>query len=580
MRTNMKNYKPPRPPECIESENVVLAAMLHDEELRKMFEDSGGGEDCFFSPFNREIYHSIEKQNDCLEILDIKNDLSRNHASDSSVLKLMKLSDIWREKITIPTQEIPVHIKILKQYRNKRKLHAMACEYLNRVYSSNGEWLEVDDWKDPIPFDDYSDLPAFPTEMLGAIGVEMVESVAVTNQVDSGLPASMYLAALSTCLSRKLSVDLRTHNEPVNIYTCPILDSGERKTATMQLMMKPIYNYQIDVKKATPEEEETPIFIVDDITTEALFKVMTENNERMSVISAEGGIFQIMAGKYSTRGYSNFDLYLKAHAGDPCSSHRVGRNAQFMESPSLTMCLAVQHDVINEIGCNPQFRGRGLTGRFLFNRCKPKAGYRIRQTKTISDEILQIYKKHITDLMNVSFYNTTILMTDDAQALWDSFYNETEEEMRRSGKLYTIKDWGSKLAGAVARISGLLHFAQHGPGATDKQISIDTVISAIDIGKYYKQHALAVFGLMGDNPQVQAAKLILKYLLAHKPSKFKGREVLQNKSAFKSMDTVNLGLNCLESQNYIVRVTPDPTKSGRPEAATFRVNPKVYQGEN
>ena len=105
------------------------------------------------------------------------------------------------------------------------------------IIKSALSYSNEDEWREPIPFDDYSNLPEFPTEILPEIGREMVEAVAKVNQVDQGLPGSMYLAALSTCLSKKVQVDLGTHKEPVNIYTCPILDPGERKTSTMNLMM-------------------------------------------------------------------------------------------------------------------------------------------------------------------------------------------------------------------------------------------------------------------------------------------------------------------------------------------------------
>ena len=506
MTTNRNiNFKPPSPPECVESENIVLAGLLHDEELRKMFEDMGGGVELFHSPFNQEICQSIEKQNGCLEILDIKNDLSLNHTTDAPVRKLMELGKIWCEEFAIPAQEIPLHIKILKQFRNKRKLYDKCCEGMIKVFSPNGEWLENDDWKDPTPFEDYSGLPTFPTESLGGLGFEIVESIAKVNQVDTGLPASMYLSALSTCLSKKFSIDLKTHTEPVNIFTCPCLDSGERKTTTMRTMMKPIFDYQADVQKRKSEDESKPYFICDDITTESLFDLMADNAERMSVVSAEGGIFSIMAGRYNSRGHSNFDLYLKGHAGDPCSTHRKQQKARFMQAPALTMCLAVQRDVVNEMGSNQQFRGRGLCGRFLYSLCKPQAGYRTRQLNAIPQVTLDAYEKHIIELMNTPSYgDSAIGMAQEAQALWDSFYDETESDMKQGGKLYTLKDWGSKLAGAVARISGLLHFAELGKDAIHRQISADTVSATIDIGRYYKQHALAVFGLMGDNPQVQS----------------------------------------------------------------------------
>jgi len=282
-----------------------------------------------------------------------------------------------------------------------------------------------EEWAEPIPLTDYSQLPQFPSEVLPDIGREIVETVALVNQVDTGLIGSIYLSVLATCTAKKAEVDLKTHKEPLNIFTCSVLDSGERKTSTMSIMTAPLYKYQKDKtekmadeirqsynrnkinearlaklqKQAAYAESEVdriklkmeaselmkemaeyplikpPLIAVDDITNEALGINMAENNERISIFSAEGGLFQIIAGLYHERG-ENFDIYLKGHAGDPWSSHRVGREQKHMKCPALTMCLAVQHDVIKEIGGHRSFRGRGLTARFLYSICRSQIGLR------------------------------------------------------------------------------------------------------------------------------------------------------------------------------------------------------------
>lgn len=66
--------------------------------------------------------------------------------------------------------------------------------------------------------------------------------------------------------------------------------------------------------------------------------------------------------------------------------------------------------------------------------------------------------------------------------------------MRPGGELEHLQDWGSKLAGAVARIAGLLHFAEHGPEGIGKHISTHIVASSCALGGYFMEHAKAVFG--------------------------------------------------------------------------------------
>ncbi len=453
---------------------------------------------------------------------------------------------------------------------------------------TNTEDLTAANWQEPIPFNNYSNLPEFLIDILPNPGREMVERVAIVNQVDVGLPASIYLSALSTCLSKKVTVNLITHNEPVNIYSCSILGSGERKSSTLNLMTKPIYEYQemnkIESAKGgmypSDNNINEPVYVVDDITTEALGKVMAENDERMSVISSEGGIFGIMAGKYNENGGTNFEMYLKGHAGDPWSTHRISRGAQSMDSPSLTMCLAVQPDVIREIGNNKRFKGRGLLARFNYCLCKSQVGYRKRQRETVSETLLNKYRKHILELMEIPLELHESVLTPEAQDVWDGFYNDIEDDMKPGKQLNAITDWGSKLPGTVARIAGLLNYATHGKEAINKPISVNIVNGSAVIGAYYREHALATLGLMDEDPQIELAKKVLEYLILHKPDSFKGRDVLRHKSVFKKMGDVIPVLELLVERNFIREAKGKlSTGIGRPEATIYEVNPKLKHYE-
>lgn len=498
-------------------------------------------------------------------------------------------------------------------------------ERLAQCITGKGERaVYQEEWPNPIPFDDYSLLPDFPIDVLPEAGREMANVVSEVNQVDPGMTASIYLSVLSACLAGKGIVDMHTHKEPLNIYTCSILPSGNRKSSTMDTMTKPVYEYQAKQQEAMQDTirealnahrirearlaklqkqaanaddlterkkyemdaaevargisenpvPKAPLFIVDDVTAEALGIHSAENNERMAVMSTEGGIFELMAGRYSDKG-GNFDLYLKAHSGDPWSSHRVGREAKTMQSPALTMCLTVQPDVIREIGVNRQFRGRGLLARFLYSLCKSQVGYRGRQIKAVSESITRVYQKHIECLMNIPMSASILNLTREAQALWDEFYNDVETDLREGGSLHYLTDWGSKLPGAVARIAGLLHFAEHGLKAGELPISVNIVSASCVIGAYYKEHALATFGVMTEDPRIKAAKLILDFIQKYQGDTFKVRHILEAKRTLKTADDVLPGIKVLLERGYISIYEKKYTGVGRPEAIEYFINPKI-----
>ena len=481
-------------------------------------------------------------------------------------------------------------------------------------------------WAEPVPFNNYSNLPKFPIDALPGVCGSMVQALADSCQVDSGLPGSQMLAVLSAAIGSRIRINLDSHTEQGNQFLLSVIASGNRKSEVNSQLASPLHNYQRARQEAMtpviraaetkmrilekrleklekdaaskddPKERDMlikdchevqkeiaenpvprkPVYLVDDITPERLGGLMSDNGERAAILSAEGGFFRIIAGLYSKSGAANIDLILKSHTGEAWSSDRVGREAKMMEHPVLTLGLMVQPDVLEEIGRNSEFRGRGLSARFLYSWCQSKAGFRTLQTSPVSATIRETYHRLIESLMAIEGKHD-LRLSPDAQAVWNGFADDVEHILRPGAKLEHLVDWGSKLPGSVARISGLLHFAEHGPAGIGKPISPHSVINACMIGGYFIEHALASFGIMKEDARLTAARKILDYIKRNKPEKFKGRDVIRH-TAFETMGEVNPGLIILTERGYILPVTRTPEKGiGRPESDSYSVNPKISQ---
>ena len=98
------------------------------------------------------------------------------------------------------------------------------------------------------------------------------------------------------------------------------------------------------------------------------------------MISTEGGIFDIMAGRYSNK--SNIDVWLKGHCGDAIYVDRMTREAE---------CIMHRHcqpsslfnSVLDEIMSNTTMTGRGLIARFLYASPPSRIGSRVFRTQPI-----------------------------------------------------------------------------------------------------------------------------------------------------------------------------------------------------
>ncbi len=80
-----------------------------------------------------------------------------------------------------------------------------------------------------------------------------------------------------------------------------------------------------------------------------------------------------------------------------------------------------------------------------------------------------------------------------------------------------MTDWGGKLAGAIVRIAGLLHLAEHARDGWDRPITLATLEAAAEIGDYFTHHAKAAYDTIGADPATAAARAILQWLAHHPP---------------------------------------------------------------
>ena len=109
-----------------------------------------------------------------------------------------------------------------------------------------------------------------------------------------------------------------------------------------------------DLESKLPEIPNLPKLWAQDVTPEKLGALMVENAEAMSLISDEGGLFDILAGRYSN-GVPNLDLFLQSHAGAPVRVDRNSRASVVLESPALTLILSPQPEVLQGLTLKPGF---------------------------------------------------------------------------------------------------------------------------------------------------------------------------------------------------------------------------------
>ncbi len=460
-----------------------------------------------------------------------------------------------------------------------------------------------------------------------------IEAVAESLQVPVDMIASSVLSVLSLCVQGKWSINIKPDwTESLNLYVVVVGRPSERKSPALKETTKPIFKYMdeenerrkpdiaeyelkkkiisgqlktiqealskkssktkytiqdaLDCQKELDDLKEVKLMrlVLDDVTPEALVKAMKDNEERMGIISAEGGIFGMLAGRYSNN--TNIDIFLKAYSGEYYSSVRVGRGDVDLKNPYLTVCLAVQPQVIADIMDNKDFRGRGLLARFLYSVPNTRVGERGYRTKAVDPAVRAKYEELCEELLKTDSdpeFPRVIKLSKEADELAEEFYQWIEKQL--TNELEEIEDWAGKLHGNTMRIAGVLHIVKHyKDGPVAHPVSGETMASAIEIGKYYLEHSKAAFDIMGlsDPPDVQDAKYIISRLdTNNKNTNNTKNEITKRdlwqlcKGHFKEVEEMEPGLQCLVEHGYIAIVRESQGR-GRPSEKIY-INPEYYK---
>ena len=483
-------------------------------------------------------------------------------------------------------------------------------------------------WEQVVPFD-MPNVPQFPTYALPSKIKDYVLAVAESTQTPVDMAATAALTVMATCLQGKYKVAAKPDwIEPLNLYALIIAEPSERKSAIVNLMSKPMRAYEreyniahaADIEKSRMDKrilkkrqkvvedkiakgkadngdleaiakelstfkEKQPLrLFTDDVTPEKLTSILAERNGIASIISAEGGIFDQLAGGMYSKAV-NIDVFLKGHSGDCIRIDRIGRGSESVENPALTMLLAAQPSVIAGIMQNGTFRGRGLTARFLYTIPKSLVGSRNYYTKPIPVETENAYTELIYNLLDDKLNPTTadpeiITLSSHADAELCNFATTLEGKLRTS--LEHISDWAGKLCGAIVRIAGILCRAEkkgcHKYMCETEPLSIDhdTICNAIQIGCYYLKHAQAAYSIMGADPVIKKCKSVLKAIVPNQPTEISKREIMRLCRSIKTVEELQPVLDKLCEYGYMQRKQEQGTKSNGRPTQVYYANPLLY----
>lgn len=533
--------------------------------------------------------------------------------------------------ITVHKRLFQMKLKALSFEISGDKFEAMVMEEVDKA--EEGEKKRVDSLFITLnPFITLNtgfknlNLPSFPVGGLPVSLREYAQATAENLQVPIDMTAAAALAVAAICVQGKFEVNVKPGwSEPLNLYMVETANPSERKSPVVKAMTYPIYRYTkqyneeheaeireyrtrqntlkatinrltdqaskgkadveevIDKERELMELEKHPVkplrLLADDATPEALTSLIAENGGRMSVISSEGGAFDIAAGQYSD--HVNIDILLKAFTGDSVMVDRKGRPAEQIDHPCLTMLLTVQPSVLHTVMENETFRGRGFLARILYTLPRSMVGQRRFETEPVPHLVREGYEVQLNALLSIPVpeFPEQIQLSRPAYLEAKRFAEALEKQL--PDELEELQDWAGKYHGQVMRIAGILHCCRYDEDAAKFDIDLETMQAAEKIGEYFLSHAKAAFQIMGllDTQAVKDAKYILKRLKTVNDDEISKSVLTQLcDGKFSTSEDMEPGLKELEERGYIAVETVKTGKRGRP-AVIVHLNPEYFKNQ-
>jgi replicative DNA helicase len=466
--------------------------------------------------------------------------------------------------------------------------------------------------KDPWPELRSADPGPFPVDALPQLGRRMAVQAAETLQVSPAMSGCFLLGALSAAAVGRARVDMGSgYREPVQLYIAVGADPSERKSPCLKMMTQPLHAYQqeenerrapemrqqrliretreIALRKAQQKGDEQEVarlgeelagmretrpyhLILTDATAEALGQAMSKNEGRMAVISGEGALLSVLAGCYA-QGPANLDAVLQGYSGEAVSVARIGRPPVQIKEAALSICLAVQTEVLDSFLQNQQLRQRGTVARFLVAEPESMIGRRQVIGPAMAPQLQAEYDKRLKDILALPA-PIPLKPDEDARAAWEDWASEVERRSLPGGDLRGLAGgWEGKLAGNTLRIAGLLTLLEF----ETLTIREHLMRGAIRIARWFAASMIALTAAASElSPE---ADEMLRYLARRGESKVSMASVragLKNRKRFARAEQVERVVDEIVFSGLAQFVVDGPSKEpGRPYKPSLILHPDI-----
>ena len=364
--------------------------------------------------------------------------------------------------------------------------------------------------------------PPFPEGIFPAAIDAYVNAGALSIGVPVEMVAVPLLVAAGSTIGNAVEIVLkRGYKQIATLWAGIVAPPGTAKSPSFQVAQWPLHRlqhdayelwqreraeYETDLERwnAKPKAErgskpEVPVMehlYSTDPTLEALVS-MVNGCRGVAILRDE---LSGMIGSFDKyRGGKGSDLqeYLQLWAGAPIKADRKGGGSVYAVHPVAGICGGIQPDILR--GMHDDYGKRnGFIERFLFCRpgVEPSGWTDDDLDPDLLDPVVVIFRQLRTFKKPDDAERISVQLSIEARRVWVAWYDDNAHAIKQVAGLRS--GFYSKLPNQVARVALVLH-CLHNDNDPKPMVSETTMLNAIAVGEFFREHLNRVLPLIGDN---------------------------------------------------------------------------------
>lgn len=326
-----------------------------------------------------------------------------------------------------------------------------------------------------------------------------------------------------------------------------------------------------------PEPPAEPALFCEDATPEGLVLKAAKGWPSLALATDEAGLVVGGRGMRDESGIAFIATLSKFWGGQEYRRDRAGDGASLVRGRRLTVNLMMQPVMFERLLAyqGNSVRSMGLLSRFLMGWPASTMGGRGLVYPEGSPK-LGVFGARLCELLdaplpiasgNMELAPPALPLTPAAQEIWGEHYKTIERELGALGPYAEIQDIASKNAEQAARLAGVFHVFERGPGGA---IDASTMAAAVSLARWYLDEAGRVLEAFETAREVRDADLLLEWLQRRKVLSFHAREILRfGPAPFRNVKRRDAALDLL-LQDGTVQAVPGV------RGARFVLNPYAH----